>query len=81
MSEDSKPARVGRPPKPKLFPVILSRNYVPVGEWRIGDSDGSREPTADEREKARAGWKVLMTVEEARNCIAAGIANRNDPID
>lgn len=79
MTEDAIPARVGRPPK--LFPLIMKRNYVPLGRWMIGDLEGSREPGADEREKARAGWKVLLPVEEARNCVARGIADRNDPID
>lgn len=73
-------SRGGRPPKRELFPVVLRRNYVPLGKWLIGDSDNSRNPTADEAVKARAGWKILLGVEEARNCIAAGIADRNDPI-
>jgi len=73
-------SRGGRPPKRELFPVVLRRNYVPIGKWLIGDGDSSRNPTADEAVKARAGWKILLGVEEARNCIAAGIADRNDPI-
>lgn len=60
----------------KLFPIKLLRNYHPIGKFLI---DGV-EPTEEQRSKVFAGTEISLEVEEARDIIAKGIAERNDPI-
>lgn len=60
----------------RLFPVKLLRNYHPVNDFTIA----GKEPTETQRVKVYAGWEIEMDVEEARDIIAKGIADRNDPI-
>ena len=50
----------------RLFPVVLLRNYRPIG-------------TPDST-KVFAGTAINLPVAEARRAIKLGIAERNDPI-
>lgn len=78
----------GRPKKEDadLFPVLILRNYRPVGKFKIDRATlenpmaGWDEPTGEEKAKVRAGNKILMDRDEARSIIGKGIAERADDI-
>lgn len=94
LAEEPAPAKRGRKPKvaepaaaaeetpEAAFPVTLLRNYRPMGRYKVTDANGDNPihppPTVLDRESA--GMFLLLPVEEARNVIKAGIAERNDPI-
>lgn len=66
--------------KPKLFPVMLFKNYRPEKPFRIKDLDGERDPTDVEMAKVRAGTLVLMDIDEARTIMALKIGERADDL-
>jgi hypothetical protein len=61
-------------PKVKRFPVLLKHGYFPC------DPDWPKHPMTGAPEKALAGTKIELPIEEARNIIKAGIAERADDI-
>jgi hypothetical protein len=62
--------------EPKLFPVVLKRNYHPVNDFLIA----GEKPTLEQRVKVFAGTAIDMDINEAKAIIEKGIAVRNDPI-
>lgn len=68
----------------KLFPVKLSKNYRPIGEFLIEEEvDGNvstRQPIEDEPLKVMAGTVIHLPIDEARNVMEKKIGERNDPI-
>jgi hypothetical protein len=62
--------------EPKLFPVMLVRNYHPINEFLIGGV----KPTVEQRTKVFAGTAIEVDKAEALDMMAKGIAVRNDPI-
>lgn len=91
----AEPAPVKRGRKPKAieavafegspqeaFPVKLLRNYRPVGRYKVTDENGENpiNPPPAILDREAAGTFLLLPVDEARNVIKAGIAERNDPI-
>ena len=68
----------------KTFPVKLTKNYRPVGEFMIEETvEGKtdlREPTAVELDKVSAGSVIHIGMDEAKSIIAKSIGARNDPI-
>ena len=59
MNEDIKRGP-GRPAKAELFPVLLLKNYRPIGEFQIEQIDGQRaywrDPDGAEKQKARSAY-------------------------
>ncbi|QNP80987.1 hypothetical protein [Agrobacterium tumefaciens] len=86
----AKPAKAGKPAKAeskpkeakgKLFPVVLLKNYRPVGKFKIADTeDGERDPDEQEVNKVPAGKTILIGVDEAKTVIAKKIGERADAI-
>ena len=75
----------GRPPKAEMFPVVLLKNYRPVGEFKVEMIEESgkatwREPDGAEKLKTMAGTKIQLAKDEARDIIGKGIAERGDEI-
>ena len=67
----------------KLFPVKLLKNYRPVSiEAQIQDEESGeyRAMSEEEAQKVRAGQHIALPVQEARDVIAAKIAERDDPV-
>ncbi len=69
----------------KFFPVTLKRNYRPkTDNWRIVKIDGSFGPKPHFEEgttpKALAGFQIGLPIDEAKEIIAKGIAERADAI-
>lgn len=71
----------------KLYPVLLLRNYRPVGEFLVQDheipeDDESplvwRNPTEAERAKTRAGKRIKIGEAEARRLFHVKAAERAD---
>lgn len=84
MNEDIKRGP-GRPAKAELFPVLLLKNYRPIGDFKIeqvneGRDPFWRDPDGAEKLKTRAGNKLQVNRDEARDMIAKGIAERGDAI-
>lgn len=68
-----------------FFPVLLKKNYRPkTNNWRIVKIDGSFGPKPefgeDESPKAKAGFKIGLPKDEAKEIIAKGIAERADEL-
>lgn len=74
----------------KMFPVLLLKNYRPIGEFQIGrpriveDEETGMidygDPTADERKKVPRRSHIMLPLDEAKNLIAKQIAERADDI-
>lgn len=69
----------------EMFPVLLKKNYRPMtNNWRIVKTDGSLGPApefgADESPKAKAGFKIALPKDEAKDIIGKGIAERADAL-
>lgn len=68
----------------KPFPVKLTKNYRPVGPFKIErTTEGVTElvdPDEVEILKVPAGTVIHVSVDEARDIIAKKVADRNDPI-
>lgn len=82
-------AKRGRKPKAEAgtgeenaFPVKLTRNYMPIGRYKVTDKNAENaiEPPFAVLGREPAGAFLLLPLEEARRAIANGIAERNDPI-
>lgn len=58
----------------KRFPVLLKHGYFPC------DPEWPKNPMTGYPEKAQAGTKIELPIEEARTIIKAGIAERGDDI-
>lgn len=59
----------------KRFPVKMKRGYFP------GDPDWPKDPATGWPQKIKAGAEVSLPIEEARNLIKAGLAERNDGLE
>lgn len=64
----------------KLFPVVLLKNYRPIGAFKISEKEGDRDPDEQEVNKVPAGSTILIGVDEAKSVIAKKIAERADAI-
>lgn len=84
-AKDEKPAKAENKPKEakeKLFPVVLLKNYRPVGKFKVADAEnGERDPDEQEVNKVPAGSTIMIGVDEAKTVIAKKIAERADAID
>ena len=72
--------------KSDLFPILLKRNYRPVGEFKVEDGGEVRDPDVDEegqeeRLKMKAGKVIHVPVDEAKRAVRAGIAERHDDFE
>ena len=75
----------GRPPKAELFPVMLLKNYRPVGDFKVEHVEENgrstwQEPSEQQKAKTLAGTKIQLPKNEARAIISKGIAERGDEI-
>lgn len=61
--------------KVKRFPVLLKHGYFPM------DPDWPKDEMTGYPKKAPAGDRISLPIEEARNIIKAGIAERADEIE
>lgn len=69
----------------KYFPVTIKRGYRPLtDDWRIVTVDGDQKappiPENGASPKAPAGSKIALPIEEAKDIIKRGIAERADEI-
>lgn len=60
--------------KPKKFPVKMLRGYFPL------DPDHPKHPTTKDPVKVQRGEVVSLNYDEAKELIAAGIAERADAL-
>jgi hypothetical protein len=58
----------------KYFPVLLKRGYFPC------DPNWPKDVMTGAPQKAKAGEKIELPIDEARTIIKAGIAERADEI-
>lgn len=74
--------------KAKWFPVKLKKNYRPGGPYQVLDLDGDPQVPDVPPELAESfghrivkGWTINLQMEEAKNVIRLGIADRADPLE
>lgn len=83
---DNKPAKEAKEPKeakakePKTFPIVLLKNYRPIGKFKVSEDGEHREPNDEEVSKVRAGTTILIGLDEAKAVIAKKIGERADEL-
>jgi len=72
------PKKPGRPPKDKLFPVKLLKNYVPGDKVEVVHEEKHIYAGVGFTGKYWAGSLLKLPLEEARNLVNKGLAIRAD---
>lgn len=72
-------------PEDEFVPVLLKRNYCPMGEFFVERDGKLQEPGVNEeghydRDKVKAGVVIHIPRKEARRALKFGIAERADEL-
>lgn len=85
---DADHSRPAEAPEGKSFRVLLKRNYRPRGKYKkvdlAGEAHAPDKVAADKdaglEDKVKSGWVIEIPLDEAKDIIRAGIAERADEL-